>query len=128
MDASPDDVYDAYVDPKKHAAFTGSTATGTQRVGAKFTAWDGYISGKYLQLEKGKKIIQEWTTSEWPAEHPPSIVELTFRAKGKGTELTMVHSKVPSEQAESYAKGWTDYYWEPLKAYFRGGSEGERRP
>jgi hypothetical protein len=53
----------------------------------------------------------------------PSIdvggVELTLKVKGNKTELTMVHSSVPAEQAKEYAQGWKDYYWEPLKEYFR---------
>ena len=118
VDASPEEVYLAYVDPKKHAEFTGSKATGTPRVGGRFTAWDGYSFGKYLELQKGKKIVHEWTTTDWPEGYPPSLVELTLKPKGKKTELTMVHSKAPAEQADSYAQGWTDYYWEPLKKYF----------
>jgi uncharacterized protein YndB with AHSA1/START domain len=117
--ADPGDVFEAYVNPKKHAAFTGSAATGTPRVGCKFTAWDGYISGKYLKLDKGKKILHEWTTSEWPEGYPPSLVELTLVARGKKTELTMVHSKVPAQQAQNYAEGWKEWYWEPLKKFFQ---------
>lgn len=118
IDASPIEVYEAYVNPKNHAEFTGSSATGTPRVGGKFTAWDGYITGKYLKLEKGKRILHEWTTTEWPEGYPPSLVELTLKAKGKKTELTMVHSKVPAEQAESHTGGWKESYWEPLREYF----------
>ncbi len=44
IDAAPEEVYEAYVDPTKHAAFTGSPATGKPRAGCKFTSWDGYIS------------------------------------------------------------------------------------
>ncbi|HEY6283661.1 MAG TPA: hypothetical protein VIW22_07030, partial [Nitrososphaerales archaeon] len=55
IDASPVEVYESYVDPKKHAAFTGDSATGTARVGEKFAAGNGYISGKYLKLERGKR-------------------------------------------------------------------------
>jgi activator of HSP90 ATPase len=58
--ASPEEVYDALTDPKKHSEFTGSKATGKPKVGEKLTAWDGYSSGKYLELEKGKRIVQEW--------------------------------------------------------------------
>jgi activator of HSP90 ATPase len=121
LDAEPVEAYEAYVDPKKHSAFTGSGATGTPKVGGRFIAWDGYISGKYLELEKGKRVLHEWTTTEWPAGYPPSIVELTFRKKGKKTELTMVHSRAPAEQADDYRQGWIDWYWEPMKAYFSKG-------
>ncbi|HEV2139444.1 MAG TPA: SRPBCC domain-containing protein [Nitrososphaerales archaeon] len=118
IDASPVEVYEAYVDPKKHAAFTGDSATGTAKVGGRFAAGNGYISGKYLKLEKGKRILHEWTTTEWPKGYPPSLVELIIKPKGKKTELTMIHSKVPAEQAADYDQGWKDFYWEPMKKYF----------
>jgi activator of HSP90 ATPase len=117
--ATPDEVYDAYIDPKKHAEFTGSKATMSPRVGGKFTAWDDYISGRNLELEKGKKIVQEWVTSEWPQDYPPSRLELTFKNVGGNTELTLVQSDVPAEQANELEEGWTDFYWKPLKDYFK---------
>jgi len=117
--AEPIEVYEALLDAEKHSEFTGSKATSNSKVGSKFTAWDGYISGKNLKLEKGKRIVQEWKTTEWPAGCEPSIVEFTFKKAKKGTELTMVHSNVPAEQADSYQQGWIDSYWEPLKEYFK---------
>jgi uncharacterized protein YndB with AHSA1/START domain len=116
--ASPEEVYDAFVDAKKHSAFTGAKATGDAKVGGEFSAWDGYITGKHLELEPGGRIIQEWITSEWPEGYPPSRLEFTFREVKGGTELTMVHSKVPEEQADEYRQGWIDNYWDPLKDYF----------
>lgn len=118
IDATPIEVYEAYVNPEKQAEFTGESASGTARAGYRFTASDGYIEGKHLKLARGKKVVQEWKTSEWPAGYPPSLLELTLKAKGKRTELTMVHSKVPAEQAARYAEGWMEYYWEPLRSYF----------
>lgn len=118
VDASPIEVYEAYVEPKKHSAFTATAVTGTPRVGGRFTAGDGYIKGRYTRLEPGKRIVHEWITTEWPTGYPPSTVELRLKPKAKGTELVMIHSKVPREQVEYYAKGWNEYYWGPLKKYF----------
>jgi len=123
IDAKPEEVYEAYVNPKKHAAFTGQSAAGAPKVGEKFSAGDGYISAKHLKLEKGKRILQEWTTTEWPEGYPPSLLELKLKAKGKKTELTMVHSKVPEEQVDYYAEGWKEFYWKPLKEHFAKKAE-----
>jgi activator of HSP90 ATPase len=117
--AKPVEVYNALIDAKQHSAFTGSKATSDLRVGGEFTAWDGCIFGKNLNLEKGKRIVQEWKTTEWPAGYPPSIVEFTFSQVENGTELSMVHQNVPAEQASSYRQGWIDFYWKPLKKYFK---------
>ena len=117
--ARPIDVYEALMDAKLHSEFTGSKATSDPKVGGEFTAGDGYISGKNLKLENGKKIVQEWKTVEWPTGYPPSIVEFTFRQTKNGTKLTMVHRNVPAEQASSYRQGWIDFYWKPMKKYFK---------
>jgi len=117
--AQPADVYDAFVNARTHAAFTGAAATGVARVGGRFTSWDGYISGVHRELAKGRRLVQDWTTTEWPDGAEPSHVEFSFTAVKGGTEVRMVHSNVPAEQADSYRQGWIDYYWEPLKAYFR---------
>lgn len=117
--AKPADVYEAFVNSRTHAAFTGAAATGAARVGGRFTSWDGYITGVHRELVKGRRIVQDWTTTEWPDGAEPSRVEFVFTAVRGGTEVRMVHSNVPAVQADSYRQGWIDYYWEPLKAYFR---------
>jgi activator of HSP90 ATPase len=117
--ATPDEVYEAFMDAKVHSKFTGSKATVNPKVGGKFTAWDGYISGKNLELEKGKRIVQEWVSTDFPEGSPPSKFELTFRKVDKGTEITMVHSNFPVGQAEELEEGWTEWYWKPLKDYFK---------
>ena len=117
---TPGEVYQALLNPKKHAAFTGSAATGSSRTGGRFTACDGYISGVHRELVSSRRIVQEWQTTEWPDDAPPSTVEFTFKAAKGGTELRMVHSNVPAAQADAYRQGWIDYYWTPLKAYFGG--------
>lgn len=120
---SPKQVYEAYVDPKKHSAFTGSKATGKPVVGGKFTAWDEYIFGKFLELEAGKRVVQEWSSTDFPEGYPPSKLELTFCEVPEGTEIVMVHSSVPKEQADDTAEGWEEFYWTPLKKYFKKQSK-----
>jgi len=116
--ATPDEVYEAFMDAKKHSAFTGSKATCDPKVGGKFTAWAGYISGRNLELERGKKIVQEWSTTDWPEAYLPSKLELTFQKTKGGTEISVIHSDVPVEQADDLAEGWVKFYWKPMKEYF----------
>ena len=126
IDASPKDVYDALLDARKHSKFTGSPAKTNAKVGAKFTAWDGYIDGKNVELVEGKKIVQDWKTTQWPEGYPFSRLDLTLSPRKGGTELKMVHSKVPAEQVADYTEGWKSSYWNPLKAYFAPKSKPSR--
>lgn len=118
--ATPDEVYRALTSSKLHSEITGSPAKVSARVGGRFTAWDAYITGKNIELSKGKKLIQEWRTTEWPDEKtPPSILSISLKTVKGGTELKMVHSKIPNaELAKSYDAGWYESYWNPLKKHF----------
>lgn len=116
--APPDKVYQALVQARLHAAFTGAAATGAARVGGKFTAWDGYIMGVHRELVPDQRIVQDWWTTEWPEGAQPSKLEWTLAPAKGGTALTMRHTGVPAEQADSLRQGWIDFYWEPLKAWF----------
>jgi activator of HSP90 ATPase len=118
IEAKPVDIYDAFLNEQKHTEFTGARATCDRRVGGKFTAWDGYISGKNMKLENGKRIIQEWKTTEWPSGYPPSVIEFTFKPRAGGTVISMTQTNVPATQANDYRQGWVDHYWTPLKKYF----------
>src|SRR5579872_3964826 len=64
--STPTQVYRALLSSKVHSEFTGSPASVSARAGAKFNAWDGYISGKNVELQDSKKIVQDWQTTEWP--------------------------------------------------------------
>jgi len=120
FDAAPMDVYEAFVDPAKHAAFTGSTATGEPVEGGAFTAWDGYIAGKHERLVPGARIVQLWRTTEFPSAHPDSRLELELRPEAENkTRIRLTHSGVPRDQAKSYEQGWVEHYWEPLREYLR---------
>lgn len=120
---SPKQVYNAYTDPKKHSEFTKSKATGKPVIGGKYSAWDGYIFGKYLLLEDGKRVTQEWTTTDWEEGYSASKLELTFKAVPDGTEISMVHSNVPKTLAPEVEQGWIDFYWNPMKEYFKAQTQ-----
>jgi len=50
----PTVIYQAWLDSAEHSAMTGAEATCSDREGALFTAWDGYIIGKNVRLLKNK--------------------------------------------------------------------------
>ncbi|MCK6641427.1 MAG: SRPBCC domain-containing protein [Bacteroidia bacterium] len=118
--ATPKQVYDALMDSEKHSDFTGTKAVIGKKVGTYYSAYDGYIVGKNLELVPGKKIVQTWIALEdkWPEGHESKI---TFKLseKGKGTLITFLHEDVPQVIAKNFVSGWKDYYWNPLKQYFK---------
>lgn len=118
--ASPERVFDAWVDGDAHAAMTGGAATSDPRVGGRFTAWDGYITGAHAVLERPRRIVQRWRTSRFPADAPDSTLEVLLRPVAEGTEITLRHGDIPDGQGAAYAQGWVDHYLAPMRAHFAG--------
>jgi len=118
LPASPKRVYQAWMSSQEHGKFTGGKAVIDPRKGGNFTAWDGYIQGKNLELQPGRKIVQSWRTAEFPSRSPDSRIEVLLERSGKGTKVTIIHTSIPDGQGEGYRKGWTDYYFKPMKDYF----------
>ena len=116
--ATPEEVFQALVDAGIRRQWTGQRATGDSKVGSRFTTTDGYVFGRNLELDKGKLIVQEWKTKEWPDGAPFSKVKYIMKAEGGGTRLNLVHSKVPAKMADYIKSGWIEYNWVPLKKYF----------
>jgi activator of HSP90 ATPase len=111
--------FKAWLDSRAHGAFTGSAASIEPRVGGAFTAWDGYIRGKTLELDPPRRILQAWRTSDFPDGAPDSLLELQLDPISGGTQLTLRHTGIPEAQGVDYAQGWLDYYFEPMQTYFR---------
>ncbi len=117
--AKPKDVFSAWLDSVAHGAMTrGGRAKIDPRVGGSHTAWDGYIQGEILELEPGRRIVQSWRTSEFPAESDASRLEITLIEEGDGTRLLLTHSEIPKGQGTQYQEGWVDHYFEPMITYF----------
>ncbi len=116
--ASPQTVYSAWLSSKGHTDMTGGTAKCSAQAGGAFTAWDGYITGKNLELVAGEKIVQTWRTTEFLDDDPDSQIELTLAQSESGTKLTLKHTGIPAGQGGDYKSGWTEFYFTPMKAYF----------
>jgi uncharacterized protein YndB with AHSA1/START domain len=117
--ASAQEIYEAWLDSLKHSEMTGGgEAVMSDEIGADVSAWEGYISGRNLELVPGERIVQSWRSSQFADEHEDSIITLTFEEVDGGTRVTLLHSNVPDEQTGYEESGWQTYYFEPMAAYF----------
>jgi uncharacterized protein YndB with AHSA1/START domain len=115
---SPERIYDAWLDAVEHGLLTGGAATGSPEVGGRHTAWDGYIEGTNVELERPSKIVQTWRTTEFPEDAEDSRLEITLVPEGDGTLLVLHHTSIPEGQGARYESGWETHYFEPMRKYF----------
>jgi activator of HSP90 ATPase len=72
-----------------------------------------------LEIRRGKKIVQTWRASDWPADHYSTVTFVLKPVKG-GTRLTFTQTGVPDNQYAGIKQGWIEYYWKPMKALWSG--------
>ncbi len=121
--AEPKTVYAAWMSSKGHSEMTGSAAKVSARVGGAFSAWDGYISGKTLEINAPARLLQTWRTTEFSDKEPDSQLEVLFEKARGGTRVTLVHTRIPAGHGPEYRKGWLDFYFKPMKEHFASRKE-----
>jgi len=116
--ASPQEIYEAWLDSVVHSEMTGGEASMSDATGAQVSAWDGYITGRNLELVPGERIVQSWRTTQFTNEHEDSQIIVTLEAVEDGTLLTLEHTNVPDAQKSYEEGGWQKHYFDPMKEYF----------
>jgi activator of HSP90 ATPase len=121
LGASPDMLFDTYLDRRGHQAVTGGKVSILARPGSRFSAFDGMITGRTLEVLPKRLIVQSWRSGGWQADDPDSILVLAFspgRRAGTG-RIDLVHIGVPAHDHDGVVKGWRKYYWRPWRAHLK---------
>jgi activator of HSP90 ATPase len=122
LPARPERLFDMYLDPAEHGAFTGQPVTIEPRAGAAFSAFGGIIRGTILHLEPKRQIVQTWRSMHFPNDAIDSILVLTFWAENGGGRIELNHINVADEDFAGVSQGWEKYYWTPWRTYFTKNS------
>src|SRR4051794_28996093 len=125
---APTTLYFAWIDSDHHSSMTGATAKIEPVVGAKFSACNGYVTGKLVILDLGRRIVMSWRTTDFPRDAADSRVEVHFETLGVSTRLLILHTDIPEGQAEKYRQGWNEKYITPMRAYFSKFLPDPRNP
>ncbi|HEY2749871.1 SRPBCC domain-containing protein [Phenylobacterium sp.] len=117
-EASPERVFDAWLDPKVAAKFLFATPNGTMikaeidpKVGGHFTFTDrrpdmGEVEhvGTWLEIDRPRRLVFEFAV---PAYEPSRTrITLEFAADGAGCALTLTHEGVFEDYLVQTNAGW----------------------
>jgi len=115
--ASADDVYLALTNPVTLELWTGEPAVMTTDPGSEFSLWDGSITGRNIEFEPGKKLVQQWYFGDQPEE---SIVTILLHSNGKAiTSVELIHTNIPDEEFDDIADGWNNSYFGVLREFYK---------
>jgi activator of HSP90 ATPase len=116
FEASPQRLYDALLDSKQFAAFSGMPADIDAKAGGAFSMFGGMIVGRNVELVPKSRIVQAWRPTHWdPGAY--SIVKFELESKGAGTKFVLDHRGFPEGEFDSLEAGWKAHYFERLKKY-----------
>ncbi len=94
---------------------TGEKAEMSTVVSSEFSLWDGGISGKNLEFEENKKIVQQWYFGDQTEE---SIVTIKLHPDKGGTSLELRHTNIPEADFDDMVEGWDETYMGSLIDFF----------
>jgi len=119
LPASPGELFDIYLDSKRHGAAIDDKVTISRKVGSRFTAFDGMLRGRTLMIVPNRMIVQSWRADSWKKTDPDSVLILQFDRAKNGGCITLVHINVPAHAYRNINEGWPNHYWKPWKAYLK---------
>lgn len=117
LPALPKELFNTYLDSKKHTAMTGGKARIGRKTGAKFEGWNRALSGRNLLIVPHRLIVQAWRSVHFKSSDPDSILVLEFSKAPGGGRIDLVHVNVPPQDHKGVKGGWPKYYWKPWKKY-----------
>lgn len=121
LPASPEALFEMYVDAKQHSAFTGSEVTVSCEPGSRFSAFGGALSGRMVATVPGRLVVQTWRSTSFDLDDPDSILVLAFSEAASGGRIDLVHVGVADGDYEGVSEGWRKFYWDPWRAFLEAG-------
>ena len=114
--ASPQRIYEALLDSKQFAAFTGMPAEIDPKAGGALSMFGGLIVGRNVELVPNQRIVQAWRPASWdPGIY--SIVKFELKGQAPTTMVVLDHTGFPEGSFRHLDSGWYARYWEPMKRF-----------
>ena len=114
--AEPMMVYAALTNPATLKLWTGDDAEMSEEPGSDFSLWEGSITGKNIEFEKNKKIVQEWDFGD---QEEASVVTILCHEHVQGTSLEIRHTNIPDEAYNDIKDGWENVYLAALVDFYK---------
>ncbi|ARS37278.1 SRPBCC domain-containing protein [Pontibacter actiniarum] len=115
--AEPEEVYIALTNPQTLQLWTGEPAEMSTEPGSEFSLWEGSITGKNLEFEEGRMLVQQWYFGE---QEERSIVTIKLHPHKYGTSAELRHLNIPDEAYEDITEGWDEAYFAALIDFYEG--------
>jgi activator of HSP90 ATPase len=115
--ADPGRVYAVLADADALSALAGMKGVPGSRDGEEFSAFDGNVTGRQIELIPGTRIVQAWRFPRWE-EGVFSLVRFTLTAVDGATQLVIDQHGEPDDWHDHVDANWPTFYIKPLTEHF----------
>jgi len=115
--ADPARVYAVLADAEALSALSGMGGVPGRSAGEEFSAFDGHVLGRQVELVPGERIVQAWRFPVWPPG-TYSVVRFTLTAEAGGTRLVIDQHGEPEDWHDHVNTNWPTFYLTPLADHF----------
>ena len=114
---TPDAIYKLLINGAKFGDVTGMPGKGGGTVGAFFSIFGDFVTGRQIELEPNERITQAWRMMDWaPGQY--SIVRFTLIQEGDQTKFIVDQIGHPEELHEHISTNWEGFYFRPFEKHF----------
>lgn len=112
--ASPEVVFEYFIDPRKLVTWLGSSAELEPRPKGKFLLdmnGTDVAVGEFVEVDPPRRVVFTWGWAKGGAPVAPgsSTVEVTLTPEGDNTVVRLVHRNLPPSTAEGHGRGWAEH-------------------
>lgn len=137
IDASPETVFEFFVDADKLIRWLAVDATTDPRpggvcdqvhVGDEAGQGPWHMRGTFREVDPPARVVFTWGFVEPEVGIPvgSSTVEVTLQPTGSGTRVRLVHRGLPDAEVEPHSKGWYEMLERLGRAVQQNGIEHDR--
>ena len=113
--ALPEELYLALTTPATIQLWSGEPAEMSTEPDSEFSLWDGSITGRNIEFETGRKIVQQWYFGDQPER---SIVTIKLHPHAQGTSVELRHTNIPDQDYDDIVDGWNTVYFASLQDFY----------
>ncbi|GMK59170.1 hypothetical protein CspeluHIS016_0701850 [Cutaneotrichosporon spelunceum] len=116
LHASAADLWSLLTDRARVPMWSRASADIKPEVGAKYTLFNGNVSGAVISVDPPRKIVQSWQTKSpgWPSDHH-GIMTITLDQGSDSTKVTFALDGVPADKESDILRALDAFYIQGLK-------------
>ncbi len=115
-----DQIFETFLDHARVAAWTRAPPILNPTEGGTYELFNGNIEGKFLKLEKNKRLNMLWRLRDWKVGHFANL-DIKLNELDSETKAEILFTGIPIGEEEKVENNFNEYYIKSIKITFGFG-------